>query len=104
MNVPPVIKKIFQKFQFLHSICLTQTTILIYGMAILVVFVIAILAWDTYLFMRSIAPIQPVTVQESKRSSLTSQDIDEAIRIIDQRQQRFTNLLQEMTSTTTISF
>jgi hypothetical protein len=54
--------------------------------------------------MQSIAPIQSVTIQESKKISLTVQEIDEAIRIIDQRQEKFTTLLREITSTTTISF
>lgn len=104
MNILSVIKKFFPKFQFLRRIRFTQIVILTYGMGVLAVCIIAVLAWDAYLFMRSIAPIKPATIQESKKISLTAQEMDEAIRIIDQRQQTFTTLLKEITSTTTISF
>lgn len=104
MNIPPVIKKFFQKFQFLRRIRFTQIMILVYGVKVLALCIIAVLAWDAYLFIQSIVPIESTSVRESKKISLTSEDIDDAIRIIDQRQQKFTALLEKITSTTTISF
>ena len=104
MNIPLVVKKFFQKFQFLHSIRFTQIMILTYGTAVLIICIVAVLAWDAYLFMQSITPIEPITAQESKKISLTTEEINEAISIIDQRQEKFTALLKEITSTTTISF
>lgn len=104
MNIPQVIKKMFQKFQFLRRIRFTQIMILTYGVGALALCILAILAWDAYLFMQAIAPIESISIQESKKLSLTLGDIDEAIRIIDQRQQQFTALLEKTTGTTTISF
>lgn len=104
MNIPPVIKKIFQKFRFLRRIRFTQMMILTYGVGALALCIVVVLAWDAYLFIQAIAPIESTSMQESKKISLTPEDIDEAIRIIDQRQQQFTALLQKTTGTTTISF
>ena len=104
MNTPQIIKKFFQKFTFLRRIRFTQIMILIYGVEMLVLGIVAVLAWDAYLFIQSSAPIESTSAQESKKISLTFDDIDEAIHIIDQRQQQFTALLQKTTGTTTISF
>ncbi len=104
MNTPQIIKKFFQKFKFLRRIRFTQIMILAYGVEVLALCIVAVLAWDAYLFIQSSAPIESTSVQESKKISLTSEDIDEAIRIIDQRQQQFTTLLEKTTGTTTIPF
>lgn len=104
MNTPPFVKKIFHKFTFFRRIRLTHIAVLVYGTIALAIFAIAIFGWDAYLFIQSLSPPEPAEIQESKKISLTSEDIDEAIRIIDQRQQQFTTLLQEATTSAAISF
>lgn len=103
-----IFKNIFQKipwkFSFFHRIRFTQTTVLTYGVLLLLVFIILILGWDASLFMQSLSSPQATTINESKKMSLTSQDIDDAIHILDQRQQKFNALLKGITGTTTISF
>lgn len=104
MNIPPFAQKIFQKFLFFRHIRLTHMSVLIYGTAILAIFIIAVLGWDTYLFMQSITPLQTMEIQETKKISLTAEDIKEAIRILDQRQEKFAALLKMTNASTTISF
>lgn len=79
-------------------------SVLVYGTAMLAVFIIAVLGWDTYLFMQSIAPLETQEILETKKISLTAEDIKEAIRILDERQEKFAALLKETNATTTISF
>jgi len=104
MNTTSFVKKILQKLTFFQHIHFTQIMILVYGTMILTVFAVAVLGWNTYLFIQSISPLETVEIKESKKISITSQNIDEAINIIDQRQQRFEALLKKTTGTTTISF
>lgn len=103
MNIPFFAKKILKKFSFLSRIHFTQIMILVYGTIALAMLLVAVLGWDTYLFIQSISPLEAVTISEPKKISLTSQDIDGAIRIIDQRQQQFDNLLKTTTASTTIA-
>ncbi len=78
--------------------------VLAWGMIIVTVCLIIILIQDTVFFMQSISPPRPQATGTSKQISLTSQDIDDAIHILDQRQQQFNTLIQGFTGTTTISF
>lgn len=95
---------ILRKFQFLRRIKFTQTTVLLYGIVLLFVLIMGVLGWDAYLFIQSIAPQETIMIKKSKEISLTSQDIDDAIHILDDRQEHFTTLLKDITSTTTITF
>lgn len=104
MNIPSFAKKIFQRFAFFRHIRFTHITILIYGTIALAVLVISALGWDTYLFIQSISPLEAVEIKEPKKISLASKDIDEAIRIINQRQEKFTTLLKATNASSTISF
>ncbi len=97
-------KKIFNQFHFLRRLRITQTGVLIYGTLLVVIGFVSILGWDAYLFMQSISPPQAAVINKSEKISLTAQEIDDAIHILDQREQQFNILLKQTTGSTTISF
>ena len=104
MNIAARLKQIIQKLAFIGRIRLTQAAVIIWGTVLLVVFLLAMLAWDASLFMQSISPVQPEAAGTSKQASLATQDIDDAIRILNIKQQQFNLLLAGSTGTSTISF
>ena len=104
MNIAAGLKHITQKFTFISRIRLTQAAVITWGTMLLGIFLIAMLAWDASLFMQSISPLQVETSTSSKQASLTSEDIDTAIRILDTKQQQLNLLLIGSTGTSTISF
>lgn len=92
------IKKIIQRIRF------TQHTVILWGMAVCAVCATGIIIWDGALFLESIAPLEPQTETQTKQISLTSQDIDDAMQILNQRQKRFNTLIIDVAGTSTISF
>ena len=81
----------------------SPATVLAWSICVIIILLILILAWDAYLFTQSISPPQANNMTESK-TTLTSQHIDNAIRILDQRQIQFDTILHQITGTTTTSF
>ena len=104
MNIIARLKQIVQKFAFIGRIRLTQTAVIKWGMICIITFLIALLAWDASLFMQSISPLQPETAASSKRASLSAEDIDDAIHILNTKQQQLNLLLTGSAATSTISF
>lgn len=104
MNIAARLKQIIQKLANIRRIRFTQAAVITWGIGFLVIFLIAVLAWDASLFMQSISPLQTETATSSKQATLTSQDIDGAIRILDAKQQQLNLLLKGSTGTSTISF
>ena len=105
MNILTRIKQLKQQaIGFIRHIRFTQTRVITAGIILLALLLIATLGWDTSLFVQSLAPLEATAIKESKQVSLSSGDIDEAIRILDSRQQGFNTLLQHTAATTTISF
>lgn len=89
--IPEIFRRLSPAMVFAWSIC------------IVAILLVSMLGWDAYLFMQSISPPQANDIVESK-TTLTAQDIDNAIQILDQRQMQFDTLLHQITGTTTISF
>ena len=89
---------------FIRRIRITQTVVITWGMILLALSATAVLLWDTSLFLRSISMLEPETAIPSKQVSLTTQDLDDAINILDSRQQQFNSLIRGVAGTSTISF
>ena len=104
MNILTRLKQITQKIGFIRRIRFTQTAVIAVGMILLVLFAVAVLLWDASLFLQSISGLQPETATSSKQVSLATQDIDDAIHILDTRQQQFNALIRSVAGTSTISF
>ncbi len=88
----------------LRRVRFTPAVALAAGMIFLAVISLSILLWDGYLFMQSLSPAQSEPRKESKKISLTSEDIDDAIRILDKRTRQFETLIHAGSATTTIVF
>lgn len=104
MNIFTRLKQITPKIGFIRRIRLTQTAVVAVGTMLLVLFAIAILLWDASLFLQSLSGLQPKTATSSQQVSLTAQDINDAINILDNRQQQFNALIHSTAGTSTISF
>lgn len=107
MNILSPVTKILSRFpviQRIRRIRFTQASVLMGGIIVLIMLFLAVIAWDAYLFTQSVSPLQASATDQSKQISLTPQTIDEGIDILNQRKQKFDNILQNVTGTTTISF
>ena len=105
MNIYIRVKQLSQKITGLVGrIQFTQSRVVIGIVIFLALLLLIILGWDTSFFFRSLSPLQPEVIKESKQISLSFSDIDEAIHILDIRQQELNKLLQGITGTSTISF
>ncbi|MDP3769680.1 MAG: hypothetical protein Q8R40_01915 [bacterium] len=100
MNPLAILKKIKNPAALIRRLRLTQTTVLMIGIIFLAIFLVGILMWDGYLFMQSITPPTAAPIKNSKEVSLVAQDIDDAIQILNTRQQQFNTLLKTTTGTT----
>ena len=99
------IKQLRQRITgFIHHIRFTQARVITGGMILLALLLLAILGWDTSLFLQSLSPLEPAILKESKQVTLAPSEIDDADRTLDLRQQQFNALLQSSTGTSTISF
>ncbi|GEM_PF-3193767 len=99
MNPLAILKKIKNPLALIRRLRLTQTAVLMTGIIFLAIFLVSILMWDGYLFMQSITPPTAAPIKNSKEMSLAPQDIDDAIHILDARQQQFNTLLKTTTGT-----
>ena len=82
----------------------TQSRVVTGMVIFLFLLLLIILGWDTSFFIRSLSPLQMEIIKEPKQISLSFSDIDEAIHILDIRQQKLSKLFQNITGTSTISF
>ncbi len=104
MNPLAIFKKIKNPIALIRRIHLTQTAVLMTEIIFLAIFLVSTLMWNGYLFMQSITPPTAAPIKNSKQASLAPQDIDDAIHILDARQQQFNALLKGTTGTTSNLF
>lgn len=103
MKFPSSFKHIIRLASAIFRGRFSPATTLVWGICTIAILLVLILGWDTYLFMQSISPPQANDIVESK-TTLTAQDIDNAIQILDQQKVQFDTLLNQIMGTTTISF
>ena len=104
MKLMALVKNIGAKITSIFNGRFSQTRVLTGSVLMIVLLLVVMLSWDAFLFMRSIAPAKGDGNIESKTVTLTPQDIDGAIRILNERQAQFNALLQKISGTTTVSF
>lgn len=68
---------------------------LLAGIMLLGFLLLGILMWDVYLFSRTLSQEQRAIPAPPPLIIVSSQDIDEALRILDERQKNFNEILQK---------
>lgn len=81
----------------------TQITVLAWGMVMVSILALCILAWDTHLFFQATAA-QKIDTIPASRTSINGKDIQDAIKILNGEQDKFNTILRQITATTTVSF
>ena len=81
---------------------LNQTNILAWGTVAWIGLMLFILFWDGYLFYQSLSPTEKASVVSIKKTPFTSDDINDAIQLLDEREQMFNTILHELTGTSTL--
>lgn len=97
-----LIKKFISVFAFLGHIRFTHTIVLTWGTLCILLIFFAILFWDATLFIQSLSQ-QSETQPTKTEITLITQDIDDAMMILNNRQQQF-NALLPSTATSTVLF
>lgn len=104
MNINSLIKKIISKLPMPRRIRISRTMIVTCGMFFLILLTFFVLGWDMFLFTQSFSFLKQKKIDALKQLSLTTQDINDAIHLLDERQEQFNAILQAATGTTTIVF